>query len=73
MAQLYRIMVRCPSTHEVVDTGIRTSGRDAITSRVYRDGMVNCRHCKQFHPFEGNAFVELDASRFRNDLWRPNP
>ncbi len=73
MAQVYRIMVRCPTTQEALDTGIRTSGRDAMTSTLYRDGMVNCRHCGQFHPFEGNAFAELDPTSLPSDLWRPNP
>ncbi len=73
MAQVYRIMVRCPKTREAFDTGIRTSGRDAIASPIYGDGRVNCRFCGQVHPFEGNAFIEPDRARLCSDLWRPNP
>jgi hypothetical protein len=73
MAQIYRILIRCPTTGKALDTGIRTSGRDAITSDIYRDGTVSCRHCGKFHPLKGNIFVEPDAARLRNDLWRPNP
>jgi hypothetical protein len=65
--------VRCPATQQVIDTGIRTSGRDALTSGLYRDATAHCSHCRQLHPFEGNAFVEADAPALSNGLWRPNP
>ena len=73
MAQMYKIMLRCPSTQQVLDTGIRTSGRDALISNIYRPGRTSCRHCGQVHPFEGNAFVEPDEGQLESDLWRPNP
>ena len=73
MAQAFRIMLRCPVTQETVDTGIRTSGREALTGGLYRDATAHCRHCRQFHPFEGNAFVEVDAAGLPDGLWRPNP
>ncbi len=73
MAQVYKVMVRCPKTQEALDTGIRTSGRDALSGNLYRAGTVHCRFCGQTHRFDGNAFVQPDTTELRNDLWRPNP
>ena len=73
MAQVYKVMVRCPRTQQTLDTGIRTSGRDVLTSNIYRSGKASCRYCGQVHPFEGNAFVEPELAQLASDLWRPNP
>lgn len=72
MAQLYRIMVRCPETGNVLDSGIETSGREALDSGLYQDGVVNCRHCGGLHSFEGNAFLNPVGPKAREGLWRPN-
>ncbi len=73
MAQLYEVVLRCPVTRNTLETGIRTSGRDVLTSGIYSDGRFNCRFCRQFHLFEGNAFVRPAADIAGADLWRPNP
>lgn len=73
MAQLYKIMIRCPLTKLEIDTGIRTSGREVLISNIYQNGMVNCPHCNQFHKFEGNAFLKIETESPADSLWRPNP
>lgn len=73
MAQVFRIMVCCPVTKQGLDTGIRTSGREVLSSDIYQRGMVDCPHCDQFHPFDGNAFLEIERCSAFDSLWRPNP
>ncbi len=73
MAQLFRIMVRCPVTNADIDTGIRTSGREVLSSDIYQDGSIICTHCKQFHSFSGNSFLQVENRPSAESLWRPNP
>lgn len=73
MAQIYRVMLRCPQSKSILDTGIRTSGREALNNNVYRQGMINCRSCSQFHPIDVDAFIEADLVSSGDSLWRPNP
>jgi len=73
MAQVFKVMIRCPVTKLEIDTGIRTFGREVLNSSIYQDGMVNCPHCTQFHAFDGNAFVQIEADPSADSLWRPNP
>ncbi len=73
MAQAYKIVVRCPVTGKEFDTGIRTSGRDALGSGAYQDGSVNCLHCGGFHSLDGNAFLQIEPISAADALWRPNP
>ncbi len=72
-ADMVRIKVRCPATQQVFDTGIRTSGREALTNNAYQDGMVSCRFCNQFHSLDEDAFFEFEQSPQARGLWRPNP
>lgn len=73
MAYLYRIKVRCPVTTQVFDTGIRTTGREALTNNACRGGVVSCKFCNQFHSLDEDAFCEIEQSRQSDTLWRPNP
>ena len=73
MASIFKVMLRCPVTGEELDTGMRTSGREALNSSVYQDGRVDCPYCKQFHTFEGNAYLETASVTGAGSLWRPNP
>ncbi len=73
MAQVFKVMVRCPVTHQEFDTGIRTSGREVLASNVYQNGIADCFHCHQFHPLEGNAYLVPESTSRADSLWRPNP
>ena len=73
MTKVYRIMMQCPQTKNVLDTGIRTSGREALNCYTYRTGTVSCAYCGQTHSMEDDAFLELDCRSGDDDLWRPNP
>lgn len=74
MAHLFKIMIRCPVTTQVFDTGIRTTGREAITNNAYQQGMISCVFCNQFHSLDENAFTQVEPDRQSSDaLWRPNP
>jgi hypothetical protein len=72
MAQIYRVLLRCPITLRVIDTGIRTSGRESLSSGAYEGG-ARCPECRQSHPLLPNAFFDLDPERLPHNLWRPNP
>jgi hypothetical protein len=73
MAQVYRIMLLCPETRQEVDTGMRTSGREVLSSDIYREGTAKCPHCGRFHVFEGNAYLQIESDSSADSLWRPNP
>lgn len=73
MTQVYRVMVQCPYTKNVLDTGIRTSGRESLNSCTYREGTVSCHHCGQLHSIEEEGFLETDSRAAGDDIWRPNP
>ncbi|MBM3791635.1 MAG: hypothetical protein FJW35_14985 [Acidobacteria bacterium] len=74
MSDIYRVMVRCPATHRVSDTGIRTSGREALHSGTFQQGKAACSHCGQSHDFKQHAFFSIDRNPSGRDvLWRPNP
>ncbi len=73
MPQIYRVMVRCPQTKYITDTGIRTSGRESLSSNAYGDGAISCLFCRQLHFLDENGFLELDQSKAGDALWRPNP
>ena len=68
-----RVKVRCPITQQVFDTGIRTSGREALSSNAYQEGVINCRFCNQLHSLDEDAFFEVEPSQQSSGLWRPNP
>ena len=73
MGVLFRIMMRCPTTGETIDTGIRTGGREALNSDAYRQGMVSCGKCGKFHSLDDDAFMEVEKRTDADTLWRPNP
>lgn len=73
MPTIYRVMLRCPLTTNVLDTGIRTSGRESLSGNAYRDGLVNCPFCNRFHSLDEDGFFEVDQNKEGDSLWRPNP
>ncbi len=73
MAQVFKVVVRCPVSGREYDTGIRTSGREVLSSGVYQDGMAQCPHCGGSHSLDGNSFLRLDTVATADSLWRPNP
>jgi hypothetical protein len=73
MAVLFKVMIRCPSTGEVFDTGIRTTGREALNNNAYRQGMASCSKCGKFHSLDDDAFMEVEKRTDTETLWRPNP
>jgi len=72
MAVTYKIVIRCPKTGKVLETGIRTSGREALNSNLWQDGELSCCYCSQLHYFGRDAFLEMDQIREGDTLWRPN-
>ena len=73
MAQVFKVMIRCPQTKSVLDTGIRTSSREALNNNAYQQGEICCRFCNKFHSIGSDAFLELDHVQPGDALWRPNP
>ncbi len=73
VAKVLRVKIRCPETQQVFDTGIRTSGREALSNNAYQEGLINCRFCNQFHSLDEDAFFEVEQTQQANGLWRPNP
>ena len=73
MSQAFKVMVRCPETRAVLDTGIRTSGREGLSNDAYREGVVGCSHCGRFHSLDEDAFLQPDRQQLSEPLWRPNP
>ena len=72
MAQIYRVLLRCPVNRRTFDTGIRTSGRESLNGEAY-EGNVRCAECRQSHPLLPNAFFDAEPEPLPHDLWRPNP
>jgi hypothetical protein len=71
MAETFRILIRCPVGNEILDTGIRTSGREVLTTDIYRGGRIRCRFCGRFHSLE-DAFADVARDGDVGDMWRPN-
>jgi len=67
----FRILIRCPVTGDVIDTGIRTSGREVLNTDIYREGKVRCQFCGQFHSLQA-AFADVVQDQMLGDSWRPN-
>jgi hypothetical protein len=72
MPPVYRIMVRCPVTRRMIDSGIRTSGREAASSALFQESIVSCPYCRQLHSLENNSCLDVDRSTSTKGLWRPN-
>ena len=72
MSRQYKLMVRCPETSKTVDTGITTSGREALNGSLYQDGNLRCPFCSKVHLFRDEAFLKLLNESTRDQLWRPN-
>jgi hypothetical protein len=71
---LIKIKLRCPVTTKAFDTGMRTTGREALTNNVFRQGTISCVFCDQLHSLDQNAFFEAEPNGQSSDaLWRPNP
>ncbi len=71
MAEAFKILIRCPVKKQILDTGIRTSGREVLNTDIYRNGKVRCCFCGRFHSME-NAFAEVVQDAAAGDVWRPN-
>ena len=72
MPPVYRIMVRCPVTGRMIDSGIRTSGREAANGALFQGSNVSCPYCRQLHPMEYNSCPDVDRFTPKKVLWRPN-
>jgi hypothetical protein len=72
MALVYKIVIQCPVTGRVIDRGIRTAGREALSSGLFQDGTVSCPYCSQMHALEDNSYLDMDRAGSVNGLWRPN-
>jgi hypothetical protein len=72
MATIYKVMVRCPSSHDSIDTGLRTSGRESMSSEIYAAGSFFCPGCRTFHSLRDAGYLDVTAERLEQDAWRPN-
>jgi hypothetical protein len=73
MAQVCKIMARCPISHRSIDTGIRTTGRESLSSDIYEGGGVLCPDCRRFHRLSDEGFLDVARETVEESLWRPNP
>jgi len=73
MAVLFKVMIRCPVSSNEIDTGIRTSGRESLSSDIYEEGGVLCPACHRFHRLCDDGFLDVAQEALEQDVWRPNP
>ena len=73
MAQVYKVMIRCPVSHNDIDTGIRTSGRESLSSGIYEGGSVLCPDCHNLHRVLDDGFLDVAHETPDQNVWRPNP
>lgn len=73
MHHVFRVMVRCPETGRILGTGIVTSGREMLNSRMFEDKPVDCPHCGRRHNMQENTFLQPLPVFLKATLWRPNP
>jgi hypothetical protein len=73
MAQVFKIIVRCPISHSNIDTGIRTTGRESLSSDIYEGGGMLCPDCHRFHSLRDEGFLSVADETLRQPVWRPNP
>ena len=66
-------MVHCPVTGKILDTGITTSGREALNSSLFEEGGVLCQQCGERHSFQDYAYFQVEGTGGAESLWRPNP
>ena len=66
-----KILIRCPVTKQILDTGLRASGREVLNTGIYGNGNVRCRFCGGFHA-QGNAFADVEHDPTVGEIWRPN-
>ena len=72
MPVVYKVMVRCPQTGKPVDSGIRTTGRETVSSGLSRNGTVRCSHCGTMHSLDSNCYLDVERITSTDALWRPN-
>jgi hypothetical protein len=72
MAKMYKVMVRCPRSHDSIDTGLRTSGRESLSSEIYAAGSFFCPACRTFHSLRDAGYLDVAAEALGQDVWRPN-
>jgi hypothetical protein len=73
MAKTFKVLVRCPKSGKSLQTGVETYSREALNTTVFQDAQVYCQDCQVFHPYDGNAYLDVIDDRSTQDLWRPNP
>lgn len=72
MAPVYKIMVRCAVTGRMIDSRIRTSGRETLNSALFQESTLSCPYCRQLHSLENNSCLDVDRFASTKGLWRPN-
>ena len=74
MSPVFKVMIQCPDTRRPLETGVRTSSREALLSSLYENQVAACPHCHQFHTWQQKDIVlELMDEADHGTLWRPNP
>ncbi len=70
---MYKVMIRCPVSSHDIDTGLRTSGREVLSSDIYEGGGVFCPDCHRFHRLRDEGFFGVADETLKQPVWRPNP
>jgi hypothetical protein len=72
MGNMYKVMIRCPVSSHEVDTGIRTTGRESLSSDISEGGVL-CPDCQRFHKLSDEGFFSVAEETLPKQAWRPNP
>jgi hypothetical protein len=71
--RVYRIMIRCPATGKIADTGLETTSQQEFAAGAFIGQRLTCPHCGQVHRWQKEeAFLQVDDTPSTGRLWRPN-
>jgi hypothetical protein len=73
MGTVYKVMIRCPVSSHEIDAGIRTSGRESLSSDIYQGGVVLCPDCHRLHRLNDDGYLSVAEETSGQQVWRPNP
>ena len=73
MGNMFKVLIRCPVSSNEIDTGVRTSGREFLSSDIYEAGGVLCPDCHRVHRFSDEGFLSVAEETLAQGVWSPNP
>jgi hypothetical protein len=59
-------------TGRLLESGMRTSGRETLNSGLLRESRIYCRHCHALHGYDQHAYFNRHGADAGTGLWRPN-